>query len=101
MGNIDGKWKVQVNSPMGTQEAIWDLTTNGDAVTGTVSGQQGTTDLQNGTCDGDSVKFSLQITVPMPLKLDISATVDGDTVKGNVSTMMFGSFPLSGERVPA
>jgi hypothetical protein len=43
--------------------------------------------------------FQVDITVPMPMTLDIEATVDGDAINGTVTAGMFGSFPLNGSRV--
>jgi hypothetical protein len=38
------------------------------------------------------------MTSPMPMTLDCSATINGDTVTGQVGAGAFGSFPLSGTR---
>ena len=96
--SVAGKWNITVNSPMGAQEVVWDVAVTGQTVTGTVTGQQGTTNILNGTWDGESVRFDMNIQNPMPLKLNIKGTVDGDSVSGTVSTMMFGTFPLNGSR---
>jgi hypothetical protein len=49
--------------------------------------------------DGNTLTWSMKMTVPMPMTLEGSATVDGDTVTGSVKAGAFGSFPLSGTRV--
>jgi hypothetical protein len=35
----------------------------------------------------------------MPMKLDCTATVDGDALSGTVTAGMFGSFPMTGKRI--
>jgi hypothetical protein len=99
MANIDGDWKVTVNSPMGAQEITLSLATAGDAVTGTLSGAMGSTEVKNGKVDGDNVSFDATITEPFSINIAVTAVVDGDTVSGQVKTQGFGSFPMKGARV--
>ena len=42
----------------------------------------GTTEIKNGKIDGDTLSWSLDITVPMPMTLTAEATVDGDALNG-------------------
>ena len=51
-----------------------------------------------GEVDGDTLTWKQQMTVPMPMTLDCTATVDGDTLTGTVGAGAFGSFPMSGTR---
>jgi hypothetical protein len=99
MANIDGDWKVTVNSPMGAQEITLSLATAGDTVTGTLSGAMGSTEVKNGKVDGDNVSFDATITEPFSINISVTATVDGDAISGQVKTQGFGSFPMKGARV--
>ena len=56
-------------------------------------------DIDSGTVAGDTVKWSMNMTVPMPMTLDCEATVDGDTITGTVNAGAFGAMPLQGTRV--
>jgi hypothetical protein len=40
----------------------------------------------------------MDMTVPMPMSLDATATVDGDAISGEVKAGAFGSMGLSGTR---
>jgi hypothetical protein len=40
----------------------------------------------------------MDMKVPMPMTLDCEATVDGDTITGNVKAGAFGSMAMSGTR---
>jgi hypothetical protein len=51
------------------------------------------------TVAGNTIKWSMNITVPMPMTLTNEATIDGDTITGTVTAGAFGSFPLTGTRV--
>ena len=96
--SVDGTWKITVNSPMGAQQSTLDLKTDGGTLTGTQSGAQGSNELTDGKVDGNNVSWKAAITAPMPMTLEFSGTVDGDSISGNVKAGAFGSFPFSGGR---
>ena len=48
--------------------------------------------------DGDTISWTMKMTVPMPMTLDCTATIDGDTITGSVGAGAFGSFPMTGTR---
>ena len=98
MANIDGSWDTVTKSPMGEQKATLTIQSQGDTFTGQYSGAMGTTDVKNGKVDGDTLTFSLDITVPMPMTLTGEAKVEGDTLNGQVTAGAFGSFPMTGTR---
>ena len=80
MANVDGDWKVTVNSPMGAQELTISLKADGDTVTGGLSGAMGTMPFANGKLDGDTVTFEASITEPFAINITVTATVDGDAI---------------------
>ena len=84
---------------MGQQKATITLTTDGDTLTGTMEGQQGTLELKDGAVDGDSVSWKADITNPMPITLEFSATVDGDSLSGDVKLGSFGNASFTGTRI--
>ena len=98
MANIDGSWDTITRSPMGDQKATMTIHASGDTFTGQYSGAMGTTEVKNGKIDGDKLTWSLDIIVPMPMTLTAEATIDGDTLNGQVTAGAFGSFPMSGTR---
>lgn len=98
MANVDGAWDCTIKSPLGDQSAVLTVQSNGSSFTGNMSGALGSMDISNGTVDGDTLKWSMDIKVPMPLTLDCEATVDGDTITGSAGAGAFGSFPLTGTR---
>lgn len=96
--SADGNWKITINSPMGAQEVNASIKTNGDTFTGTTSGRMGEQTIE-GKVNGDTLTWSAAITQPMPMTLEFSATVSGDSLSGNVKLGAFGSAPLTGVRV--
>ena len=97
MADVDGKWDCTVKSPLGDQKMTVSVTTDGATWSGTVSGAMGSSDL-TGEANGNTISWKQQVTVPMPMTLDCSATADGDTMTGSVGAGAFGSFPMTGTR---
>ena len=98
MSSVDGTWNATISSPMGAQEAVFTFAADGSSLTGTATQLGATTDLSDGSVDGDQVSFGLSVTVPMPLELQFSLTVDGDSLSGTAQAGPFPPMPVSGER---
>lgn len=97
MADVDGTYHCTVKSPLGDQNLTLTVKADGGGFTGTASGAMGSSDV-TGTVEGSTLKWQQQMTVPMPMTLDCTATVDGDSIAGDVKAGAFGSFPLSGAR---
>ena len=97
MADIDGSYECVVKSPMGDQKSTLTITSDGTTFSGTNSGGMGSSDV-SGTVDGNTIVWQQKMTVPMPMTLDCTATIDGDALTGTVSVGAFGSFPMSGTR---
>lgn len=98
MAAVDGDWDVTIKSPMGDQKAVLTVTSDGGSFSGKMSGGLGTMEIGDGTVDGNTLSWGMDITVPMPMHLDATATVDGDVMTGEVKAGAFGSMGLSGSR---
>ena len=98
MSNVDGVWNTVTNTPMGPQSATITLATDGNALTGNMAGSQGMIDIEDGAVDGDSLSWKANITSPMQMTLEFSATVNGDEISGSVALGAFGNASFSGTR---
>ena len=96
--SADGTWNTTMNTPMGAQQGTLTLATNGSELTGKLAGPQGEIDITDGKVDGDKVSWKASITSPMAMTLDFSATVEGDSINGNVKLGAFGNATFSGTR---
>jgi hypothetical protein len=56
------------------------------------------TEIAEGSVNGNQISWKVSISNPMPMDLDFSAEVEGDKISGNAATAMFGSFPFTGSR---
>ena len=99
MSGVDGSWEILVRTPIGDQRATVAITSAGASFTARVSGAMGSLDVPEGVIDGDTLRWQMKTSVPMPMTLDCTATVEGDTMTGSVSAGGFGNFPMSGTRV--
>jgi hypothetical protein len=95
---VDGTWNIAMETPMGTRNATLALMTNGNTLTGQMRGEGGAADIYDGMVNGNKLSWKSDITQPMSLTLEFSATVEGDKMSGNVKLGMFGNAPLTGGR---
>lgn len=96
--SVAGKWNVVIDSPLGKQEGVFNLVTDGDKLTGTSTGGGVTVDIREGSVDGARLKFMIRIKQPVPMKLHFDLTVSGNSLAGEVKAGMFGRQRVSGER---
>ncbi len=96
--SADGTWNTTMNTPMGAQNGTMTLTTDGSALSGKLSGPQGDIDLADGTVDGDALTWKASITSPMAMTLEFSATLDGDSISGDVKLGAMGNATFTGTR---
>ena len=94
----DGTWNLTMNTPMGERRSTLTLSTSGGTLTGKQEAEGNTTDIAEGTVNGNDLSWQVSITNPMPLTLTFSGTVDGNSMSGTADTGMFGSFPFEGTR---
>jgi hypothetical protein len=94
---VDGNWNLTMTTPMGERKAMLSLKSAGGTLTGKLGEEGNSTEIFDGTVNGDDVAWKASITNPMPLTLDFSGKISGDSVSGEVGTLM-GSFPFTGSR---
>jgi len=99
MAEVDGVWECVTKSPLGDQKSTVTVKSNGDGWTGTNVGAMGTAEITDGKISGNTLTWTMQMTVPMPMTLTCEATIDGDSLTGTVGAGAFGSFPMTGTRV--
>ncbi len=97
--SIDGNWAVSMSSPMGEQNATVTFKADGTNLSGKVESALASQEFSDGTTDGNTAEFSIDITKPMPVTLKFNVAADGDTLSGEVSLGMFGSAPVTGQRI--
>ena len=95
---VDGNWNITMSTPMGDRKATLSLKNAGGTLTGTQAADGNSTEIFDGTANGDNVAWKVSITNPMPLTLEFIGTVSGDTMTGEMGIGPMGSFPFTGKR---
>lgn len=97
--SVDGKWNLVIESPMGKQQVVFDLTEADGTLTGTMvnTGANLTTEIFDGTVDGEAVQFKAKLPhLKMTVTFDLAA--QGSQMSGKVKAGRFGGFKVTGER---
>lgn len=95
---VDGNWNITLSTPMGERKTTLSIKASGGALNGTQGVDGGSTEIFDGTANGDDVAWKVSITNPMPLTLAFSGKVAGDSMSGEASIGPMGSFPFTGSR---
>lgn len=94
-----GTWNTRTQSPMGNQEGTLVVDVDGQALTGRIAGPQGEMPIEEGRVDGDKATWTVNVTSPMPVKLEFDATLEGeDAIRGTVKLGAFGTATFEGTR---
>ncbi|MEU4240021.1 FAD-dependent monooxygenase [Actinoplanes sp. NPDC026619] len=95
---IDGAWRLIVDSPMGKQDVTVRLTEAAGALTGTLTnnGNQMSTELLDGRFDGAALRWKVKLK-RLP-SLTFTVTIRGDDMSGTAKATMLGGFAVQGRR---
>jgi hypothetical protein len=96
--SIDGTWEITIDTPMGKQQTTLELTSDGSALSGTASSSDESGPIYDGSVDGDSATWKLDITKPFALTVTFTAAVSGDDISGNAAAGAFPPAPFTGSR---
>ena len=96
--SVDGNWNMTMSTPMGERKATLSLKSEGATLTGTQAGEQGSAEIADGKVDGNKVSWKVSIQNPMPLTLEFTGTVEGNSMTGEMGVGFMGSFPFTGTR---
>ena len=98
--SVAGTYECLTKTPMGDQTSSFSVVPGADGTTftGTNAGPLGSLEVEDGKIDGNTLTWTMQMTVPMPLTLNSTATIDGDTLTGTINAGAFGDMPMSGKR---
>ena len=95
---VDGNWNITTSTPMGERKTMLTLKDAGGTLTGTQVADGNSAEIFDGTTKGDDVTWKVSITNPMPLTLEFTGKVAGDSMSGEMGIGPMGSFPFRGTR---
>jgi hypothetical protein len=97
---IDGTWEMSWETPRGPMTMTMELQQDGKTLTGRVQTRGGWQEIEDGTVDGSSFAFVVELTrQDRTFALEYTGTLQGDgTLKGTITTPR-GENPWTGKRV--
>lgn len=98
MATVDGAYDCVTKTPMGDQQSVFTVISNGGTFHGTNAGPLGSLDVKDGTVDGNRLSWKMEMTIPMPMTLEAEAVVNGDTLTGTIQAGAFGAMAMTGKR---
>ncbi len=94
---VAGEWNLAVETPNGTGTPSVIFKQDGGTLTGTYKGRMGESELK-GTINGNDIKWTVTVHPQGgEMAIEYSGTVDGDTMKGKVSSPM-GEATFTGKK---
>jgi hypothetical protein len=96
--SAEGNWNLVIATPMGERQATLSIKVEGAVLKGSQAAEGNSVEIFDGSVDGDTLVWKVSITNPMPMTLEFSGTVRGDSIGGTVVFGAFGSSSFSGTR---
>ncbi len=100
---IEGSWSTVTQTPQGSNDGKVTFKKDGSGYKGTVSGGRlpAPADLTSVTLEGNKLSYSYSLSFGgNSIKVEVEATVEGDSFKGNASIGPRGSFSIEGTKNP-
>lgn len=98
--NVAGTWTLEITGPSGnTVPATLTIKQDGNKISGTVDSQLGQSELKPTILNGNS--FDAVLTLNMggqSIDAQVSGTVEGENIKGNIALPNFPPLPFTGKR---
>ena len=98
--SVNGTYKIEIDTPIGKQEATLILITDGVILRGSTESLMGSQTFSGGTVNGDQVSWNMEINSPIgKMELTYNATVSDNVISGEVKAGNFGISPFKGVRI--
>ncbi len=98
--NVGGNYAVSIEIPGQATQGTWNLTQQGETLTGTIQGEFGSAPIKNGKITAEGFSFSSTVEFGgQTIDLDVSGKVTGNQIGGTITTPQ-GAIPFSGTKTP-
>ena len=96
--SFDGTWNLTIATPMGDQHAQLDLKVEAGKLSGTAAQGGASAPLIDPELDGERIRWSQDITKPMPMTIKFDLTREGDLLQGTAKAGFFLTAKVTGVR---
>jgi len=93
-----GTWKIAINLPFGVQDGVLAVHPAGETFAGHLASSFGGPQEISGKIQGDTLRWSTQLTQPLPIHMEFIVTAHGDEMTGEVKAGDLAPSPLRGVR---
>lgn len=98
--DIDGQWTATFDTQVGEQHYTYTFKADGNKLTGTAKNDHGTTDIANGTINGDDVSFVENVDLNgNTLVITYTGKISGDEIKFTRKVGDFATEDVTATRV--
>ncbi len=96
---VDGKYQVELQTTLGTAQIGLTLKSEGESLSGNMEGHFGQHSFSGGSCNGNNIAWTMKLQSPMgEMKLDVTGSVSGHSIEGQVQLGSFRPTPFKGSR---
>jgi hypothetical protein len=96
--NIIGDWQVSAFTPFGVSNSTAKITSIEPFVSGTIIGERGSLDFDNGVVSGDTITFSATVDTPIKATLTVNVEVVDDKFEGTLEIDQYAKLDIKGEK---
>lgn len=98
MTQVDGVYDCITKTPFGDQPSVLTVVHKGATFQGTNAGLLGSLDVKNGTVTGNSLHWTMEMTMPMAMTMECDAVVEGGRLTGTIQAGTFGAMAITGTK---
>jgi imidazolonepropionase-like amidohydrolase len=105
---VAGNWDYTTESPAGSSGGVITIKKDGNEYSGTITyddpagSGKATAPIKDIKLDGSSLSFAFDVNAQgMSIVVEISGTIDGNSMDGTMSIGQFGSFPFEATLIPS
>ena len=98
LSNLIGNWQVSVPTPFGTSNASATINSIEPFVSGTIVGERGSLDFDNGIISGDTITFSATVDTPIKATLTVNIELVDDKFQGTLEIDQYAKLDIKGEK---
>ncbi len=97
--SLDGKYEIELQTTIGPARVSLTLKAEGTSLSGALDGHFGRHSFSGGAIKGNDIALSINLQSPMgEMKLDVTGTVNGKSIEGQVQLGSFRPTPFKGSR---
>jgi len=96
--SADGNWSLVMATPLGERQSSLSVKMEGGALVGSQTADGNSTQIFDGSVNGNNVSWKVSISEPMPMTLEFSGAINGDEMNGSVTLGPFGTSSFSARR---